>query len=292
MIRKVCAALAAAATLSLNPAFAAMADFTGSWDSTNMRSGGLAELDIAFSGGTVTVRAAGQCSPNPCEWGEEEAEPLLPPRKSNIARDTAALIATFEVSGISQIVLITAPSRGRLSVTVMTSYPDARPSMIMTETMQPVSRGEPVAEPVCKAITPPLRIRLEGGAWAVRGGAGTVAQFASPEQAGFLRFLLQVYGPDQLCTWGEPGASVQILSRGGALPSGAQPGEDCIGFDWRRLAVSEESGGALITDGRSRMAMLPTVEEAEAVVDILRSQRAAAQCFIGRPNPGLSYFRR
>ncbi len=290
-MRRTLLAAAAAAALAL-PSQAAMSDLVGQWDNADMRTGGVAQFDVDFDGSTVTVRAAGVCSPNPCDWGDTAAEPLLPPRRSNVQRDATGVLAIFEVGGATRTLIATQAGANRLQIVSVTVYDDSRPSLIQTETFRRVDRTPVVAEPSCDPLGPPFRIRLQGGVWTLTSGSNVSIAFDAPEQAGFARFLMEAYRPNQICSFGDGDRTFTFLTRNGQLPAGAQPGEDCLGFDWRQVRAVEEGGGGLVTDGRSRMAVLPTYEEAEAVVGLIQQQRAAAQCFVGRPDPGLTYLRR
>lgn len=69
------------------------------------------------------------------------------------------------------------------------------------------------------------------------------------------------------------------------VPTSPQPATpaDCLSYDPRSLRiVNEGEAGWLLTDGRSRMAMLDT--EADARKALALAQRHTAQCFIGRGN--------
>lgn len=80
---------------------------------------------------------------------------------------------------------------------------------------------------------------------------------------------------------------------GGKPPSGAMPGEDAIPFNLAGVVAQQVAGSWIVTDGASRMLDFGA-NEANAVhaVTIIKRYGFTHQCFVGRPNAPMMYFRK
>ena len=79
---------------------------------------------------------------------------------------------------------------------------------------------------------------------------------------------------------------------GGKGPAGAMPGEDAVPFDLAGVAAQQVAGRWIVTDGASRMLDFGA-SKAYAVhaVTIIKRYGFTYQCFVGRPNAPMTYFR-
>lgn len=66
------------------------------------------------------------------------------------------------------------------------------------------------------------------------------------------------------------------------LVAGVGPQEDCIPYDPNGLAIEESLTGWTLVTGTSRLVILDTEADAQAVLTIARRHKAL--CFIGRQN--------
>lgn len=281
-----CATLSAALLLA-PAAFAASADLEGTWDNERPAPGGLAEFDLTFEGSTFSVRAAATCSPRPCDLGTATGFSLLPPGRRNISRDVIGVSAGFEGGDASRQVIATVAGRNRLQIVMIQSYRDGRPAAITTETFRRADRADVVAAECVAAGR--LRIRFDGGEWTIAGDPGTLAAFDSPEEAGLARYLLQAQGLTTYCAIPDGGFSYWTKADG-SLPRGAVVGEYCAALG----AISVRRQGRMwqVQSGRSVLYQSEDRAVADAIAATLLDTRAAAQCFVGTPGRGLTYFRR
>ena len=67
--------------------------------------------------------------------------------------------------------------------------------------------------------------------------------------------------------------------------------EDCIRFNPRDVSLKKEGSRYLLTDGRSRMKVFPNREEGRQAVRTVRHYNLTQHCFVGRPDPSMTYFR-
>ncbi len=78
----------------------------------------------------------------------------------------------------------------------------------------------------------------------------------------------------------------------GGAPAGAMEGEDSIAFDPSAL-VAQNKDGWIVTDGQSRLLDFGGSEtEALQALAVIRTLGFTHQCFVGRPDPPMMYFRR
>ncbi len=284
-------AAAFAATLAVAaPACAASADIEGNWDVQTASGGGLAQLDVTFDGRNYQVRAAAVCSPRLCDFGTANATALLAPGRNNIARDAAGITATFNASDANRQIIATVAGGNRLNVTTIQLYRDGRPSTVTTETFRRANR-QPDVLADCTPISSNLKIRLQGGAWVVAQGNETLASFNSPEEAGFARVLIAIQGLKQKCEIQEAGFEYWTLGNG-QFPSGQQAGEYCQNVNYRQISVAKSGRNWLVRSGNTALYTVQDRGAADAVAKVLVDNRASAQCFVGDPGRGMTYFRR
>lgn len=272
------------------PALAASTDIEGNWDAQQPSAGGLAELDITFDGRTYQVRAAAVCAPRVCEFGEASGTPLLSPGRRNVARDATGLTASFNASDANRQVIATVAGGNRLNVTTIQVYRDGRPATVTTETFRRADR-QPDVLADCTAVSNALRIRFQNGEWVVAQGNETLAAFDSPDQAGYARFLIAAQGLKQKCQIPEAGFEYWTLGNG-AFPSGLQAGEYCQTVNYRQIAVQKAGRNWQVKSGSTTLYSVPDRGVADAVARTLVDNRAVAQCFVGDPGRGMTYFRR
>lgn len=103
------------------------------------------------------------------------------------------------------------------------------------------------------------------------------------------------YRFDQVCFVGRPDPSTMYFLSGGSEPSGAISGEDCLPIDPAGSRVVNDGGWMIVvdTDGHRRMmASFPNPGEAYRTLDIWRQRNFSYMCYVGRPDPEVTYYRR
>lgn len=289
MIRTFAAALAATFALAA-PAYAASADIEGSWDAQSASSGGLAELDVTFDGRSYQVRAAGVCSPRPCDFGRAGGTPLLPPGGRNVARDTTGITATFTANDATRQIIATVAGGNRLNVTTIQTWRDGRPATVTTETFRRANRQSEVLAD-CTPVSNNVAIRRQGRDWVIAQGNQALATFNTPDEAGYARFIIAINGLRQKCEIADAGFEYWTLANG-AFPSGAQNGESCRSINARQIQVQRSGRTWQVRSGGTTLYQAQDRAVADAVAQVLIDNRPAAQCFIGEPGRGMTYFRR
>ena len=100
------------------------------------------------------------------------------------------------------------------------------------------------------------------------------------------------YGANQSCFVGRPDPSMTYLLKSGAALSGDAPGEDCVGWNLNTIEVSNAGGTWRLVDGNHSIMSFSNRAEAVKALQVVKKHRFSEQCFVGRPGPSLTYFKR
>lgn len=136
-------------------------------------------------------------------------------------------------------------------------------------------------------------VKQMGSTWKIVVGSMMMLDFGSNEgEARQALKIIKHYGMDQQCFVGRPDPSMEYYLVGGSSPSGSYPGEDCISFDPDNIEVKKLGNRWKIVDGNSIMLDFDDNEaEANHALEILKCFKFTEQCFVGRPDASMSYFR-
>jgi hypothetical protein len=265
--------VAAAAMLATAPAYAAgYGEFTGNWRNENAGTRDITRVRVQSGPGGLTVRVWGACTPSDCDWGVANVTAYSYNVSTNPASGATDLIATFN-PGFAQTTLILTDKPGdRLSYQIFTRFTDgsgrspyaSRGSLRKQFGVFPWPPGGP-----------------GGGGWGGPGGPGG--------------------GPGGPGGWGPGGPGGGPGGPGGGWPPGGPGGgasgglsfdEDCISFNWSQVQA-QYSGGWRVVAGSMAMLYYGGDEAgAQRAAEVIRSYRFTQQCFIGRPNASMSYWKK
>lgn len=137
-----------------------------------------------------------------------------------------------------------------------------------------------------------VKLREDGGNWWVVDG-GAMLYFGSngTEAQQALNIILNYRMNDQ-CFVGRPDPSLEYWLVDNASPAGSYPNEDCLSFNLDNIQVVNSSGRWKIVDGNHSILDFAAVEdEAKRSYEILQFYRFDHICFVGRPDPSMTYFR-
>ena len=139
-----------------------------------------------------------------------------------------------------------------------------------------------------------VEVKQVAGQWTVVDGNQDVLAFgASQANADRAKAVIMHYGFDRICFVGRPDASMMYFTAGGEAPSGAMPGEDAVAFQLSGVVAQQVAGNWIVTDGVSRMLDFGTIKaNAVHAVTIIKRYGFTHQCFVGRPNAPMMYFRK
>jgi ribosomal protein L31 len=120
----------------VNPAFAAPADFVGTWVNTNSSTRGITRVVVTSAGsGKLNVQVFGKCHPTDCDWGKT----TLVTYGSNV-QDTNHRFATANYSKnfANTLLTVNLNSNQQISLQSFTQFTDssARQNYSNTETFK------------------------------------------------------------------------------------------------------------------------------------------------------------
>ena len=138
-----------------------------------------------------------------------------------------------------------------------------------------------------------------GGRWKVAEGNHWMLDTGSSQwEAQRAVDIINHYGLASLCFVGRPRCGdvspmMYWLTDSGRAPSGQLPGEDCLPFDRSNLAVVEIGGRWKVVEGTHWLLDFgPGQGNAIAALHFIRKHRFDEICFVGRPDPSMTYFKR
>ncbi len=310
---------AAIAALALAaPARAALNDFAGNWENADRNTRGITRLQITPSGNTLRVQAWGSCQPADCDWGTATGVPYAAGVDDNLARAARTVTARFNPRHAEIILVIKVAGRNRLTVESYTRFDDGsrRANYIQTYSMvrgqaqvqvpapvplpaptpMPVPAPQPVlAKEDCIAFDPGrAAVQQAQGRWKVTVGNMWLLDFAGNKaQADQALRVIRQYRLNKQCFVGRPNPSMQYYLSGNNAPAGGMQGEDCNAFNLRNTQVEQVQGRWKIVDGSHWiMDFEGNQAEARQAHAIMNKYGFNRICFVGRPNPPMTYFRR
>lgn len=138
-----------------------------------------------------------------------------------------------------------------------------------------------------------------GGRWKVAEGGShwMLDTGASQWEAERAVEIINHYKLASLCFVGRPRCGdvspmMYWLTDAGRAPSGQLPGEDCIAFDRSNLAVVQIGGRWKVVEGTHWLLDFgPGQGNAIAALHFIRKYRFDQICFVGRPDPSMTYFK-
>ena len=258
MWRRILPVIGIAALIGMGtPAMASIQDFVGSWKNVDPNSNGIVAIKIQRTGQTLKIRAFGSCSPTPCDWGQVQGQVFAPNVSANLNSQAKWAVANY-TTGFSKTTLVMSLQGNQLVVESYTQFTDGsgRTNYMNREKFKNFGGG--------------------GGG----GGGGWPFPWPMPGGGG---------GPGG---WGPGGGGP------GGGPGGWGPGggggmgeEDCISFNPDTTHVAFVSGRWKIVDGDHWILDFGgNAAEANQAMAIIQYYHFNKQCFVGRPDPGMTYW--
>jgi hypothetical protein len=138
-----------------------------------------------------------------------------------------------------------------------------------------------------------VQVREVGGRWKIVQGDEWILDFGSnAANAVRARDVIGYYQFDRQCFVGRPNPPMMYFTVRGGAPHGAMAEEDAVPFDLCGVVAQQSEGTWIVTDGTSRMLDFGSSEaEARAAVTIIKRYAFTHQCFVGRPDAPMMYFR-
>ncbi len=139
-----------------------------------------------------------------------------------------------------------------------------------------------------------IEVKKVRGRWKIIQGRRWLLDFENLEAEARLAFsIIKHYRMNRSCFVGRPDPSMTYFLVGRMAPSGPFPGEDAIGFNPANIEVKEINGRWKIVEGSHWiMDFESNAGEARQAFNIIKKYGFRYICFVGRPDPSLTYFRK
>ena len=139
-----------------------------------------------------------------------------------------------------------------------------------------------------------LNVIFANGGYIVAEGNNWILEFgADRAEARLSVHVIQHYGMNKICEVNPPDTAMNYFLVGGAAPKGAIVGEDCIGFKTKRVEYKLIGNEYFLVEGSRRLLPLgPDRDAARRARKTIRNSGFRNICYIGRPDPSMTYFRK
>lgn len=143
-----------------------------------------------------------------------------------------------------------------------------------------------------------VQARRVDGSWKIVDRSHWILDFGQNRaNAVRAREIIRHYRLNNICYVGRPSRTdrqlMMYFKRDRFVPAGAFPGEDAVQINAAAMRARQVGGTWRVTDGRSILLDFGVSEaNARKAVWTIQKYDFRYQCFVGRPNPPMTYFRR
>ncbi len=139
-----------------------------------------------------------------------------------------------------------------------------------------------------------IQVTKVGGRWKIVEGSMWLLDFGSDQTSTIKAYyIIKFYKFTSQCFVGRPDPSMEYFLSSGNSPAGSFAGEDSIGFNPSAIIVKKVNNRWKIVEGSHWIIDFGSSEaEALKALAIIQKYGFNKICFVGRPNPPMTYFRR
>ena len=139
-----------------------------------------------------------------------------------------------------------------------------------------------------------LSVTRTGNGYAVTERNKPILQIGgSRPEARLAMHLMQHYSMNKFCRVTETDPEFSFFTSANKSPRGAVAGEDCVGFNPRKVQHKKKGDQYFLVERSHSIAALgPNERAAKKVREAVRDHGFKNICYIGRPNPSMVYFRK
>lgn len=288
----------------------AQGSVVGAWESTTPGLGALATLDVQANKWNATVKATAPCGNGVCDWGTAAGKVHYETVEGSSLFSMVTVV--FESDHATTWLLLIPKPQAKLEAQVVVRY-KGNDKRFPTYHVQTLRRRPPPPKAVLATATVPTATAGPGtgfaescvhldptkfvakelnGKWWLMCGQGAMASFRTREDAQRAAQVATALGFDQRCQIGSPRASLYYYLKDRGPPKGAIKGEDCSTFKPTALVVTPVGGRFALTEAGRSLLDFPTESEAKTALAMIRHHGFTSLCYVGRPDPGLTYLKR
>jgi len=140
-----------------------------------------------------------------------------------------------------------------------------------------------------------VSVSLHAASWKITEGNHWMYDFGSKQREAKQAYqIIRHYRANQSCYVGRPNPSMHYLLASGQAPSGGMRNDDCIAFNPSHLAVRQAAAGSWkIAEGNHWLMDFGSNQaEAQQSLDVIRRHGFTFACYVGRPDPSFTYWRK
>ena len=270
---------------------------------------GLHSLSVTNAGGNLKISVKGECTPNPCDWGEAAATAYSNSAATDPSSNTEAIIATYNQGFATKTVVLDGRAGNTLRAHIYTRFTDnserddyvSHVSLKKAPLVFTPLPGTIVATPLktftedCVSLNPDtVSVAKRNGRWKVVDGSHWLLDAGNKKsEMDRARQIIKHYGFTQHCFVGRPDPSLSYWLKGGAAPTGSLSGEDCTNINPNNLSIRNSgSHYTIVSNGNHFAFTAPTQAEAQEVIKVIKYYGFTKSCFVGRPGPSMKYLRK
>ena len=279
------------------PAFADVGSFVGDWVNVDPATSGITRVVVTNTGGdNINVQVWGRCHPTDCDWGTQPGRGYYDNVSSNHVH---SVTGQFNAGFSNTLVILHQAAGGGLTFDALTQFTDGSSrhdydsdGRLRRAAAPPAVGGGLSGEDCLSEPWQQLSVQFAGGAWKIVKGSEWVLDFRNNRAAAERALgVIRTYHFDQLCYVQRPNPSMTYWKRGGVVPSGGMAGQDCIGLNPDTAKAALVSGRWKIVDGSQWVLDFGSnMAAAQRAEQVIKTYRLSQQCFVGRPNPPMTYW--
>ena len=278
-------------------AYAGLSQFVGNWRNVDRKTRGLTRLNISLRGQSVYVQAFGKAHPKENDLGKKMAYAFAPNAGANMQQKAIALTVKWDHGFGKRLVTIRLAGRA-LSVYEYMRFTDKSGRTNYTKKYRFVraagTSGPRLKEDCISFNWKTIKVKKLQGRWKIVDGNHWIMDFK--QKVGEARKALSIikrYRMNSICFVGRPDPSMTYFKTNGKAPVGKMAGEDAIAFNPTKIEAKKVKGRWKIVEGSHWiMDFDQKAAEAKKALAIIRRYGFNHICFVGRPNPSMTYFRR
>jgi len=281
------------------PASADIGQLVGTWQNVNSHDRGVIRFVVHHVGNAVRVQVFGNCTPTPCDWGIVNAAVFGTGVQSSLPQQATVLSASYN-QGFAQRQVIIHITGNQLRADVLTHFTDnsGRANYFDSDlfnrvTDPPPGDGGGIANEDCIPFNPSTAHAANiQGDWKLVDGNMWMLSFGNKQaEAQRAALIVKHYQFNKQCFVGRPNPSFSYWLTNNHSAAGSMPGEDCLTFNPNTVQASFTGGMWKMVDGNHAMFSFPNQAEAVKAVQIVKHYGFNHSCFVGRPDPSMTYQR-
>jgi len=306
MFRRAALAVAVVvAALASSSAWANTGEFIGNWVNTDPGTRDITRVVVTPAGpNMVRVQVFGACQPTACDWGTVMGHGYADTVASNNVR---IVTASFN-AGFKRALVVLRLGPGGLRYTTLNDFTDGsgRTDYESSGFLKQAPIILPPGPIGGGGFLPPLfaaedcinfnpmqvQAAQVNGSWKVVQGSMWMLDFGGNAMAANRAAqVIHNYGFNQQCFVKRPNAAMSYWKSGNSVPANGMPGQDCVNNNPATTTVANVNGSWKIVDGPHWMLDFGGNQAAaNQALGVIKHYHLNRQCFVARPNPGMSYW--